>query len=144
MATIKVTVLRLTGAEDDGRIAATMMCLPSASSGVATAVLPDKFLPATFTVATCFAEVTGLSSSWSLLSKILLRYRADQPSRSQAVRRRAKAQMREDSMKFRLSSFVRIMRSRRFEQVRTVSYRFPFKQISSASYLQYFTTREQN
>lgn len=56
MAAIKVAVLRLTSAEDYWRVAATMMCLPTASSGVATAVLPDKFLSATFTVATCIGE----------------------------------------------------------------------------------------
>jgi hypothetical protein len=56
MAAIKVAVLRLSGTENYGRVSATVMCFPTASSGVVTAVLPDKFLPATFTVAACIGE----------------------------------------------------------------------------------------
>ena len=56
MTAIKVAVLRLTSAQDYGRVAATMMRFPTASFKVATAVLPDKFLSATLTVAPYFVE----------------------------------------------------------------------------------------
>jgi len=55
MAAIKVAVLRLTGAENYRRVAATMMCFQTAPSGIATAVLPGELFPATFT-ATCSDE----------------------------------------------------------------------------------------
>jgi hypothetical protein len=64
MAAIEVTVLRFTGAEDYGRITATMMRLPSASSGDTAAVLPDKFLPATLTV-TIGSDPSFLYFLWS-------------------------------------------------------------------------------
>jgi len=53
VAAVKMAVIRFSGAEDYWREAATMVRLPTTSSGVATAAVPDKFLPATLTETPC-------------------------------------------------------------------------------------------
>jgi hypothetical protein len=50
VAAVKVAVLRLSCAKDYWRIATTMVGLPTASSWVRAATIPDQFLAATLTV----------------------------------------------------------------------------------------------
>jgi hypothetical protein len=56
MTAIKVAVLKSSSTEDYRRVTVTVMCLPTASSGVRTASLPGEFLIATLTVSACPEE----------------------------------------------------------------------------------------
>lgn len=64
VAAIEVAVLRLSGADDDGRVAATMVSLPTTSSGVRAATIPDEYLAAALTV-TISSDPSLLYFLWS-------------------------------------------------------------------------------
>jgi hypothetical protein len=53
VAAIEVAVLKPSGTENNGRVATTMMRLPTTSTWVSAATIPDKLLAATFAAATC-------------------------------------------------------------------------------------------
>jgi len=91
----------------------------------------------------CFAEFTCPSNRWSMLSKILFKYRMGRPSGALAARRKVRFQMQQYGKEFPPSSFAKLMRSQGFEKVRTVSNAFPAKPVPPEDVMQYFITREQ-